>query len=125
MPCLLSKTVNAWRRKYPNKSNNRHTKQTAIAIDSEDKESATDGSISGANSKKSDLVVALLEHKAKAGTKALQTNNGRMPRGWYPAAIKSLNAQPGCAKIKFQRCDIENKIRKIMNAQAKEIANQM
>jgi len=124
MPRSLSKTVNARRRKFPNKSNNRHTKRPAIAIDSEDKETATDGSISGSNSKKSDLVVALLEHKAKAGIKAMHTNNGRMPRGWYPAAIKSLNAQPGCAEIKFQRCDIENKIRKIMNDQAKQIADQ-
>jgi len=47
----------------------------------------------------------------------MQANNGQIPRGWYLAAIKSLNAQPGCSIIKFQLCDIENKVQKIVNAQ--------
>ena len=98
----LSKTANARRRKASNNSNYRHTNRAAVTINADDKEPATDGSIYGANNKKSDLIVALLEHKAKAGIKAMQANNGRIPRGWYPAAIKSLNAQPGCSIIKFQ-----------------------
>ena len=58
--------------------------------------------------KKSEFVKALLDHKAKEGAKARQKNGGRMPRAWYPDAIRSLKSNPGCSEINFKASDLEN-----------------
>ena len=101
-------------RKNSSKSGGPRKKRVVLLIDSGDEEGAANNT-----SKKNDFITALLEHKARAGVKALRSNGGRMPHKWYHQAICELQALPGCSDIQFQKCDIENKVRKVLNAEKK------
>ena len=81
----------------------RRGSQNGLIFEEENLQSSQNG-----YEKKSEFVKALLDHKAKEGAKARQKNGGRMPRAWYPDAIRSLKSNPGCSEIDFKASDLEN-----------------
>ena len=103
------------RKRGPKKSRRETSRSGGLIIDGD---SCTSSKNAGYE-KKSEFVKALLNHKAKEGAKERQKNGGRMPRAWYPDAIKSLKSNPGCSEIDFKQSDLENRVRKIVRENEK------
>ena len=80
-------------------------------------EDATRSATTNGYEKKSSFVKALLDSKAKEGTKMKQDNGGRMPSKWYPNATLAVKSYPGCADIDFKQHDIEKRIRSIAKSE--------
>lgn len=73
----------------------------------------TGKAIAPALKKKSTLVNALLDHKAKEDAKERQKNGGRMPHLWYPNTSKSLKVNPGYSNMNFKINYLENQVRSV------------